>query len=160
MRSPNYNLVESYGGLLGLCWVSVGSLISPWNTASFQSSSQNGLSKKALQMSSPNWDLFRVRFAGDLLEVQWVSIGSPTRVCWESTGSLLGVRWESAASSLGVGWESTWSLLGFHLESAGSSLNGLFKRALQIRSPNYKPFESVGSLVGVCWVSFGILISP
>ena len=60
MSSPNYNLVESVGGLLGLCWVSVGSLISPWNTISFQSSSQNGLSKKALQMSSPN-ELFKLR---------------------------------------------------------------------------------------------------
>ena len=72
----------------------------------------------------------------------------------------MGVHWEFDESLLGVHWESTGSPLGFHLESAGSSLNGLSKRALQIRSPNYKLVESAGSLVGVCWVSVGILISP
>ena len=93
-------------------------------------------------------------------------------VHWESDKSLLGfarsplgvswdplrVPWESAGNPLGVRWKSTWSPLGFHLESAGSSLNGLSKRALQIRSPNYNLVESVGSLLGVCWVSVGCML--
>ena len=156
MRSPNYNLVESVGGLLGLCWVSVGSLISPWNTISFQSSSQNGLSKKALQMSSPNWDLFRVRFARNLLE----DGGCPLEVRREFAGISPGVRWESA----GIHLEFAGSLLGIHLESAGIPLGvcwEFIKWSLQKSSPNkvtklqpgWVCWEPSRSLLGACWES-------
>ena len=104
-----------------------------------------GSSKRLSQNSSP-------------YELSKLSAHSLKGICWESAGSPLGVRWESAGSSLGVRWESAGSLLGFHLESAGSSLNGLSKKALQIRSPNSNLVESVGSLVGVYWVSVGSLI--
>jgi hypothetical protein len=99
MRSPNCNLVESVGSLLGVSLVSVGSLISPWNTISLQCSSLNVLSKWGLQKSSPNelskfrlvWSLLGVRFAVSLLEVQWESGGSAVRVQWEFVGSPVGV---------------------------------------------------------------------
>ena len=62
--------------------------------------SQNWLSKKALQMSSPNWDLF----AGSLVEVWWKSGWSLVEVWLKSGWSLVVVHWESARSPC---WEPT-----------------------------------------------------
>ena len=102
-----------FGWDLGVCWVSVRleyDSLNPWNTINFQNSYFNGLSKclskKALQMSSPNWDLVGVCWesAGIPLEVRWESAGSPLGFHSESAGSPLGVRWESTGSPLGVCW--------------------------------------------------------
>ena len=113
-------------------------------------------------MSSPNWDLFGVRFAGNLLVVRWVSggsllwvrqefVGISLEVRWESTGSSLWVHCESAGSPLGVCWEFIkWSL-------QKSSPNELFTWALQVRSPNeitklqpgWVYWEPIRSLLGV-----------
>jgi hypothetical protein len=82
----------------------------------------------------------------------------PLGVRWESTGSPLGVRWESVGSPLGVWLESDG--MGWSLQK--SSPNELFKRTLQVWSPNevskLRPswvcWEPIWIFMAVCWESY------
>ena len=78
---------ESAGSLLGVCWESAGSPLGVrWESTGsplgvVRCESAGSLSKRALQMRSPNYNL--VESVGSLLGVHWKSTGSPMGVCWE-----------------------------------------------------------------------------
>ena len=103
-RSPNeVSKFRTGSSLLGACWkivgVFVGSLIyGIHGIISFQNSSLNGLSKwtlqKTLQMSSPNDFPYELsKWALQMSSPNWDLVGVP----WESAGRLLGGFWKSAA---------------------------------------------------------------
>ena len=141
--------------------------------------SPNGLSKKALPMSSPNWDLIGVRWESG---VHWEYAGSPKLLFqWAlqmdspkkfSKWAFQTETWlESAVSPLEVHWESAGCLLGVWFVESMEYFQlpkQLFQLALQMGSP--KKFskwalqtetwlESAGNLLGVRLESAGSPIS-